>query len=249
MSQFRQPKIYVPEAEKTKKPLPKFVKIIILTLILFVALIYLIFFSPVFKVKKIDLMGKPSEAGQTYLESFVGTNIFRLHPSAMSDELKILDPEFGDINVAAGIPNVIRVKFETRQAVSIWQTGTNFYLVDNNEIAYQKIDAKPDNLILVVDNKAVAITPPVQIASSNFVEFLKKVQVKIIDSGLEIDHYEINETTFQVDAVTKQGIKIIFDTTRPASDQMDALKTVYDAHKNEIKQYLDVRVQGKVYYQ
>lgn len=248
-SSLRQPKIYVPEAEKIKKPFPRFVIIIILVIVFICAVIYLLFFSPLFKVKSVQINGNPSEEARTYLGSFIGTNIFNLHPAAITDELVVLDPEFGNINVSVGIPNILRAEFVQRQPAIIWQSGGNFYLVDGDEIAYQKVDQKLDNLILVVDNKGVGVTPPQQIASSNFIIFLQNVNAKISDAGLQIDHFEINETTFQVEAITKQGIKIIFDTTRSVTDQIDALKTVYDAHKNDIKQYVDVRVEGKVYYQ
>lgn len=246
---LRQPKIYVPETEHIKKPLPKYVKILIIFVIALIVLTYLVFFLPVFKIKNLDIMGSPSEQTQTYLESFVGSNVFRLHPSVISDELQIINPEYANIGVSIGIPNTLRVKFEERQPALVWNSGNNFYLVDDNQIAYKKVDTKPDNIILVIDQKAVGIKLPEQIASSNFVEFLKNVKTKVTDSGLEVDHFEINETTFQVEAVTKQGIKIIFDTTRSVSDQIDALSTVYKDHKDAIKQYIDVRVEGKVYYQ
>lgn len=253
---LRQPKIYVPAPEEIKKPLPKYVKILILVFVVLVALIYLVFFLPVFKIKNLDIMGNPSEKTLIYLQSFIGSNVFRLHPSAISDQLQIINPEYDNISVSIGIPNTLRVKFQERSPSLVWNSGANFYLVDDNQIAYKQVEAKPDNIILVIDQKAVGIKLPEQIASSNFVEFLKNVKAKVTDSGLEVDHFEINETTFQVEAVTKQdlpagrqGIKIIFDTTRSVSDQIDALSNVYKDHKDAIKQYIDVRVEGKVYFQ
>lgn len=245
----RQPKIYVPASEKVKKPVRKYVKIIIIIFIIAFFLAYLLFFSPIFKVKSLDIMGTPSEQSQVYLESFNGTNIFQLHPSAIKSELSILNPEFANIRVSVGIPSVIRVTFQERSPALVWQSGDNIYLVDDNVVAYKKILTKPDNIIFLVDLKAVGVVPPQQIASSNFAEFLKTVKAKMTDTGLEVDHFEINETTFQVDAVTKQGPRVIFDTTRSVTDQIDALAIVYKDHKDDIKQYVDVRVEGKVYFQ
>lgn len=246
---LRQPKIYTAPRDLEKKPLPKFIKILILFIIVVIALSYLFLFSPFFRIRNINLMGSPSSASIVYLDQFKGKNIFEINAHELENKLYQQNTEFLNVDVSLGIPNTLRVKFTERQPVLVWQTNNKNYLVDENAIVYKETEGSFEGLILVTDNKNIPVTLPSQIATSNFIDFLKNTKDKISKLGLTINKFEINETTFQVTAVTDKNIKIIFDTTRSITDQIDAAKITFDAKKDEIKEYMDVRVEGKVYYQ
>ena len=66
---------------------------------------------------------------------------------------------------------------------------------------------------------------------------------------MELDHFEVNETTFQLDAIMTSGLKLKFDTTRSVDSQLEALKKFLSDHPNEAEVYIDLRVEGKVFYQ
>lgn len=246
---LRQPKIYSAPKDRDSKPFPAYIKIIILILIVLSGLGYLILYSPVFKISTIDIIGFHTDESRTYLEKFKGTNIFYIDTKTISGDLNQQNPEFQNIRVSCGIPNILRVEFAERQPVVVWNSGGKLYLMDENAVAYKQVDAIPPDLISVIDNQSMDVNPPEQIASSNFINFIKDVKTKISSMDLEIKQYEINETIFQVDAILANNVKIIFDTTRSSTDQVDAVSTVYRDHKAEISKYMDVRVEGKVYYQ
>lgn len=246
---LRIPKIYSAPKDQIKKPVPKVVKYIIFIFLILAGLFYMLFFSSFFTIKNIATEGGPTDETLVYLEQFKGKNIFMIRAKEIADVLKEKNTQFKTVDVSCGIPNTLRVIFAERLPVVAWQTGGKNYLVDENAIAFKQTETLSQDLIVVVDNKNIAINPPVQIASSKFIDFLKNVNVKINQLGIKVIKYEINETTFQVDAVTDKNIKIIFDTTRSVSDQMDAVEKAYKEKKSEITQYMDVRVEGKVYYQ
>ena len=246
---LRIPKIYSAPKDQVKKPVSKFIKYLILILIVFVGLVYVLFFSSVFTVKNIVTKGSPSDDTLVYLQQFKGKNIFTIHAKEIASVVKEKNTQFKTVDVTLGIPSTLRIIFTERIPVAVWQTGGKSYLLDENAIAFKEIDTSSKDLIVIVDNKNIEVNPPVQIASTNFINFLKNVNSKIGQLDMKILKFEIGETTFQVDALTDKNIKIIFDTTASVSDQMDAAQKAYKEKKDEIKQYMDVRVESKVYYQ
>lgn len=246
---MRMPKVYMAPKDKEKKSVPRFLKFGILILIAILGLAYVLFFSAIFKIKNIAIDGSAGAETLAYLDQFKGQNIFRLQTKEIAKVVQSQNTEFKTIDVTLGIPGTLRVLFTQRMPVAVWQTGGMNYLVDENAVAFKQTDAVDPDLILISDTKNIAISPPVQIASANFMDFLKNVESKIGGLDMKITKFEINETTFQVDALTDKNVKIIFDTTRSASDQIDAAQKAYKEKKDEIKQYMDVRVEGKVYYQ
>jgi len=244
---LRQPKIYSPPKEQEKFVLPKFLKIIIWVVIILAVLFYLAFFSPVFKIRNLEIVGTPKDETKAYLETFKGSNIFLLKTGPIQQQLVNANPQFLNINIFKGIPNILRVVFEERSPKIIWKSGDNQYLVDDQGIAY-KVSDSAEILPQVTDTKTVVVNLPMQVATSNFIDFVTGAQDQVKISDLKIDHFEIADTIFQVSAVTNKNIKIIFDTTHSLSDQNDAFQKVYSEHKNDIKEYLDVRVEGVVYY-
>lgn len=246
---LRIPKIYSAPKDQIKKPVPKFIKYIILFLVILAGLVYVLFFSSIFTAKNIVTEGRPSDETLTYLEQFKGRNIFMIQAKEIAGVVKEKNTQFKTVDVSLGIPSTLRIIFTERLPVVVWQTNGKSYLLDENAIAFKEVDTPNKDLITIVDNKNIEVNLPVQIASSNFIDFLKNVNSKIGQLDMKILKFEIGETTFQVDAITDKNIKIIFDTTRSVSDQMDAAQKAYKEKKDEIKQYMDVRVEGKVYYQ
>lgn len=246
---LRIPKVYSAPKDQIKKPVPKFVKYFIFILAIIVGLAYVLFFSSVFTIKNIATEGSPSDETLTYLDQFKGRNIFMIRAKEIASVVEEKNTQFKTVDVSLGIPSTLRVIFTERLPVAVWQTNGKNYLLDENAIVFTQTDAVDKDLMIVVDNKNIEVKPPVQISSSNFIDFLKNVNSKIGQLGMKISKFEIGETTFQVDAMTDKNIKIIFDTTRSVSDQMDAAEKTYKEKKDEIKQYMDVRVEGKVYYQ
>lgn len=247
---LRYPKIYNPPKEKKTKKFSKIIILFCLLIIIIVAIIYCLFLSSIFTISSIEIKGNLPEEGQNYINQFKGANLFAVKSNDIATKLSLNYPQFLSIDVYKGIPNVLRVEITERQAELIWQTNNQDYLVDSDGLAYKDISADATgNLPIVIDNKNLAIEIPAQVASTNFVNFITELKIKCHDAGQDIKDFEINDTIFQTDAVTNSGIKIIFDTTRSINDQIDAFNQVYSAHKDEIKQYVDTRVESKVYYQ
>lgn len=244
-----QPKIYSAPQDKQDYKLPKTVIVIIVGLILIIVIVFLLFLSPFFKIKNINIIGNPPEDSQFYINQFKNENVFLVKSNDIEKTLETKYSEFSSINVYKGIPNILKIEFIERDAYIVWRSNNQNYLVDANGLAYKKIDSLNSDIPLVIDNKNLPITPPSQVVTANIINFVLNAKAKIKDSGFKVKQFEINDTIFQVSAIINKKLKIIFDITRSLSDQMDAFNQAYSQNKNDIRQYVDVRVEGKVYYQ
>lgn len=242
------PKFFNSPQEKKEFYPSKIWKILLLFIVIFLVLIILFFFSPLFKIKNIEISSTNGEIN-SFFSNFKGKNLFLVDTSKTKSDIKNKYPEILDVQISKGIPNVLRVKVTERQLKMIWVSGGKKYYVDENGLVFIEGDTQISNLPSVIDNKNLPVEILKPVVISSFVNFITEIPGKLTGSDLIVDHYEVNETTFQVDAVTKNNLKIIFDTTRPLDAQIAAAQKVYTEHKTEITKYLDVRVEGKVYYQ
>lgn len=244
---LRVPKVFQPPRDEEKLILPRIFKILSIIVILFLGLIYLFFFSPVFQIKNIEIVGSPNDGVRNQLDALKDTNIFSFHAQPLEQEIIAKNQNYLAVKVYRGLPDTIRVKFQDREARIIWTSQGQRYLVDKEAILFQKTEGISD-LPIVVDKRNLDVEIPTQIATANFIDFVKSANTEIGQSNLVIQEFEVNETTFQLEVVTDKGFKIIFNTLRPLSEQIDAFRTVYEKSQGQIKEYIDLRVEGWVYY-
>lgn len=247
---LRNPKIYNPPKEKSDFVFPKYLKGLIVVAVLLGLIIASALYLPIFKIEHLEIVGAPNESAIEYLERNKGENIFLTNAKKLEKDLIIINPAFINIEVSKGLPGTLRISFEERSSKMIWRSSGKSYLLDSEGYAYREIPSDGSVLLpKVVDNKNLAVSVPSQIVTENFVTFVTNLNSGLGNIKLAVKQYEVDETTFQIAALLDSNIKIIFDTTRNLTDQIDAVNLVYFPHKAEIKQYLDVRVEGKAYFQ
>lgn len=247
---LRNPKIYSPPKETKKRVIPKSIIILFLVIIIICALFITIFFSPLFKIKEIKIDGEIDQNTISYINQNINNNIFLFDTNKIKNEILKNNLQITDVNVYRGIPGTIKITLFERLPKLIWQTSGTKYLIDEKGIIYYKIN--PDeiyDLTIITDNKNLSVALNSEVATINFIDFVFEINSKLKENAYDISEYQINETIFQIDAITKDNKKIIFDTTRSSSDQIDALILTAKEHKEEIKSYIDLRVEGKVYYE
>lgn len=250
---FRQTKVFTPQdighfsqSNPGKNKSSKFVKILLVFIIILSGLVYLFFYSPIFKIKNIIVEGVSLEGNA--FENLKGKNILFINTADVKSELSQKYPELNIIKIVKGLPDTLKIKLEEHQAKILWQTQGKNYLVDSNGVIFKEIEGESD-LPQVKDNKDLAVVLNQPVVTTNFINFIAELNANFNqETGLIIDRYAVNETIFQIDAVTVLGWKVIFDTTRKAQDQLSDLSRFLKDHQSEVKEYVDVRVEGRVYY-
>lgn len=242
------PKVFNPPRETKKWQMPRFLKIILFSMVILTGLSYLFFYSSFFKIKNIIIDGPIELAEHSNLENIKGQNILLFKSSNLKKEILEKFPEIADVKIIKGIPDTLKIREESFQSKISWRTQNRLYQVSTQGKILREIEGQSD-LPIVQDNKDLPVSLDQQVASQNFIEFITNLNAKFpAKIGFNPLFYEINDTIFQADAVTVYGWKIKFDTTRSVDDQLDALTKFLAEHKDEVKEYADVRVEGKVYY-
>ena len=65
--------------------------------------------------------------------------------------------------------------------------------------------------------------------------------------GGRLRYGEIDETTIHVRFVTEWGWAVILDSTRPLAGQLQNLELVIKDHREQIHEYVDLRLKGWAY--
>lgn len=248
---FRQPKVFNPKdiANKPRtssKPLVfKLLKWVFLLLII-LAIIYLLFYSTIFTIKNIIVDQDLPTSINEHLENIKGKNIILIKSAEIKEDLLKKFPELIDINIIRGLPDTIKVSYNERKPEIIWQSAGRYFIVDEDGFAFREIQGATD-LPLVKDNNDLAINMGQQVASANFINFITELKPKLKEQ-VEINRFEVNETTFQLDAIMVSGLRLKFDTTRSVDSQLSDLKKFLADRTNEAEEYIDLRVEGKIFY-
>ncbi len=242
------PKTFSPPKENEKRGLPKIAKVLIFLFIFIGALIYFFFYSSIFKIKNIIIEKDLPAESSSLLEKFKNQNILLVSSEAMEKEITRQYPELTNVKIQRGLPDTLRIAAIFYQSKIVWQTLDQSFLVNSNGIAFKEVEGLTD-LPIIIDKKNLKVDLGSQVVSPNFIEFVNVVISKFSEKvGFKIVNFAVSETIFQVEALTDQGWFIKFDTTRSVDDQLDALSKLLAEHKDEIHQYVDVRVEGRVYW-
>jgi cell division septal protein FtsQ len=217
----------------------------VLLIIFIPAFLYFFFASPVFAVKDLIVDGVVTSEMQATFETLKGKNIFLVRVSRLTIALPKDNPEIKKIEIFRGLPDAIKIKVEKRTGEIKWESGGKIYLIDDSGVIFKEADELAP---LVLDKKAVPVTLGTEIVPEEFVTFVTTISEKGKElSGVSFVDFIVNETTFVLEGKTDQGFSVFFDTTRDPSRQLSALKVLLDAHRGEIKEYADLRVEGKAY--
>lgn len=212
---------------------------------------YVLFFSSWFKVKEVMVEGNSLLSKGMVVESIpTGQNIFLFDIGKTRSDLIKKFPEIKSVEIYRGIPNAIKVVILERDGKITWQSGENIYLVsDQGEVVRKIAGEEGAGLVKVIDKTNLPVVPGTQLVSPNFIAFVTNISSSFYDMvNIKPLDFEVGETTFDVNLKTDAGIYVKFNTLRSSKKQLENLKTVLVSKRQDIKEYVDIRVDGWAYY-
>ncbi|TSC93034.1 MAG: Uncharacterized protein CEN89_274 [Candidatus Berkelbacteria bacterium Licking1014_7] len=245
---YRKPKIDV----KTQKIVDPKIRIdLILKIAAVVAVGVLaywwLFLSSFFKITEIEIDKEASPDIVLEVRSLKGKNIFLFGGKKTEETLKQKQPGIQRIKIIRGLPESLRVELVERDSALTWQVNNKYYLVDRLGVVFKPVDKVKHFLIVDTDNVAIKLGDT--ILDQDFIIFTEAANQEIpLKTEFKITNFEIRETTYQLVVNTEQGKKIFLTTLRQINPQITALKKIYSEHKDEIREYIDLRVEGIAYY-
>lgn len=252
---YRNPKIYsfTPKREKQINISGTLIKVFIF-LVLIGIIVWLLFFSPFLKIKNIEIDGTLNPEVKAEIDKFFGKNIFLFRPAKVQEELAQKQTSVKNIEIYRGLPDTLKVKVYVREPIMGWKSGDKNYFIDTNGVIFELRDSEisvlgDKKIPIVEDTKNITVMPGSVEVSTDFVKFVTDFFEKMKnDFNVQIKNIKISETTLQIEAETDQGFRIILATDGNLDNQLKALKKIIDEKRSDIHEYVDLRIEGRVYY-
>jgi len=254
--ELRQPKLYKAPKQKREINLPelnlKTLRYVIWSAV-FVIVVYIIGFSPFFQVQDIMVEGNELITNEQIIEAVpTGLNIFFVNRKNLSNQLKNELPELKEVLIIKGIPNALKISVLEFNKALIWKTQEKYYLVSNQGQVYKEVTAEIANfpeIPVVEDLNNLEVQKNQKILSPSFIAFVTNIYGAVEETiNVKPGHFTIYETTVDVILQTDAGFSIKFDSLRASAKQLEDLKTVVVEKRDEIHEYVDLRVDGWAYY-
>jgi len=250
---YKKPSIFRASKIRQKKEInfPKIPIKIILFLIGVVVIFYYLFFSGAFKIKDVIVEGNKMVSSDR-IESEIpkGSSILLFKLSRTKKEILKNNPEIKTLEIYRGLPNAIKVVILEHECKLIWQSGDTSYLISNQGNVAKKIEAGGTyDYPRVVDKKNIPVEVGSNLVSPSFVAFITNIYSQFFDAtNIKPKDFEINQTTFDVNLNTEAGFYVKFNSLRSSAKQLDNLKQVLVAKRDQIHEYIDLRIDGWAYY-
>lgn len=224
-----------------------------------VVLAWVLFGSHWLDVRGVEIGGN-TEISQTEaqhrLEDYLNQrplerNILFTRTSELARALKSDYPTINKLNINRTIFLKLHINAIERKAVLVWQTGGSRWVVAEDGIILRPAKEGEAFAGTILDTANLPVKAGDQVANRQFISFVHDVYAKAKDHGFTIQRSAIESTTRELKVTLDSGIYIRFDTTREAGEQLAAAQDALEAARKNNKpprEYLDVRIPGRVYY-
>lgn len=238
-------------------------------LLLFFLFLYFFTISPFFLVKNVKLVsdGPPPEQIRDVLMSLGQKRIYLIpknHVLVLSKRslLRALQDDLPQIRKITSfkkvLPNSIEIGLEERQPLYVWQSGSNYYLLDQDGVVYQKIlnyDPTAFSEVLITDQTGedVKVGQVLDIQHTlDFIAGLRDQWPKQIPQTSFVSFSVPGTVSPDLFAKTSIGFQVFFDLNRSVKTQLSNFSLILNREINPETytglSYLDLRLPSFAYY-
>mgnify|MGYP001216182286 CR=1 FL=1 len=218
----------------------------IFVIVVVLAAAYYVLFSPIFKIKDVEVEGIRSvDIIDKIKISLTGKHILFINIGNFLSDLTREFPVLEEVRVVRGLPNSIKVIGSERESALIW-CSSECYKMDPSGYIYEKID-KPVDKIYIQQKDATEISLGQKVATTKFVMFYVSCVDGLAKQGISVKSAEVSDMIYQLGFVTSDGWRAIFDTSESLDNQLYALKQVLEKNRSDVKEYVNLGVKGQAY--
>jgi hypothetical protein len=241
--------------EKEKEPRSGGWLAILIIVILTGGLVYLLFFSHLFDVKAVEVIGyqnaaKVKEAAADQGSEWLLANNLILFNKAQLKETLSGDPLAADIYIKKIFPNKLVIEIQESKPSLVWVTKGERYLVDERGavIGQTKND---DKLPVVYDSADISVARGDKIASPIFIKFITAVWDGFDPAtSTHINKIIIFDLITDVHVVSSAGWTVYMDASKDPKIQLANLTKVLRESQKTVKklEYIDLRLDTRAFY-
>jgi hypothetical protein len=260
MAVRRTPKVFNSNYRPPRPPIDwrPYLKLWPLVLLLIFAIgVDVLFHLPIFNIQTVNFVGSPDNFTTSTLDNLKGQSIFSKSINNTASRLRQSDLLISGLSCSRGIPNVLKCTVSLRQIVVTWESGSNFYAVDQSGFVFQKLSSAPSGMLIIEDRSGSSVKLGEEAISSDLIGKYQDIASSLTAAGFTVSNLYISDTLYQVGAVTTgnktlswqpaQPINLLFVTTSPIAGQISTIVTVVQTKASQVTQSIDVRVPGYVY--
>jgi cell division protein FtsQ len=253
----RQPSIYSRTEENIAKKDYKKGFLVSLLIILVAGLIYFLFFSPFFKVDRVEVnnlrYGEREQIDKViseFREGFFSRNMLTFRTKSLKTKL---ESQYGikTAEVRKVYPHQIEVRLEERLPAMVWQVIDRKYLVDESGAIWGDYDEKFADIPVIQDLKNLPVETGKKVVPEEFTEFITSLAKEFDDyTEAKMVKLEVGDTTEDLKVTSSSTWYAYFDTTRTAKNQLINLSRILNEveMKNKKLEYIDLRVNNRIFY-
>ncbi len=242
------------------------IALIVAVVALLITIFLVLFWSRLFRIDQPIITGAArvsTEAILTAVSPILNTSRFWILPgnallgvSNKQVEQAALQtsPAIASVEVRKELPNVLKIIIHEREPLAIWSAAGQFFFIDERGIAYDEIlrsESRDVSLPVIVDEGARATVEQDRVVTEETLQFVRAVFADVTRTvGIGINFFVApSRLAPDLTLVTSEGWKIIFDSTKPADQQVIVLKEVLDNQVKDKKnlEYIDLRIPGRVF--
>lgn len=242
---------------------------LIFLIIIILGLGYLLFYSPLFKITKVEISGtkniSPEYLKEKYVDWQMQQSKFKIFKQ---DNILLFSKKWLTNNIAAKYAldelkidkklfHTLKINVKEKLPYLIWISNGRYYYIEANGLASAQVKENQliPSLIKVYDeeNKQVIINEEV-IPKDKKGTSKAKFIVDLNDIIKNNNRFKIAKyllpNRYQLNVLTEEGWQIYFTFSRDANEQVDSLNDVIDKKIKNTKnlQYIDLKVKDYVYY-
>ena len=230
----------------------------LLFLIILGTAFYFVVFSPVFKIKEIQISGdmkiSVEEIRNIILEqidkNYLKKNIFLVSLKEINGAILEQFPQVARITLDRSFPNVLAVVVEERKPIAVFLQGEDYYFIDNEGIVFEKISEMPSQMLKIKNSTWISdLGLGKETLNKEKLGQILKIEAKLND--LEISPREVSIISDKrLNVETSEGWKIYFNSKEDLDWQLTELdlliKKRIPPDKRKNLEYIDLRFE-KIY--
>lgn len=240
--------------EENKEPVSYNKFYIFLVLALFGGLIYVIVFSGLFTIKKIEVEGYDHPetieevANEEVGKNIITQNILFFSTRNLKDTL-LGDPNVKNIKLRKIFPSTVKIEVEAAEPKLIWSSAGERFLVDSGGVVMGPV--QDQKLITIFDASNIKVKAGERVASPTFIKFIYDISDGFTAAtGTKIAKITLFDLLTDVHILSSAGWTVYLDASKVADSQLKNLSRVLkEAKKDHTSlQYIDMRLDDRIYY-
>lgn len=248
---------------KRRQNRKKYRRVVILIASLVLILVYIFLFSPLFKIRAIEVSGNKEVETEEIKNNFSYKNIFLFTEKKIKDDLISKFPKISDLEVRKNlIKRVVNLIIKERERMGIvcqvdrieeGEKIKDCFYVDKQGFIFEDAPQTSGSLILLIkdySNRDFRLGQ--KVFEERIMNFISKIKENLfLETGVRVLDFNIlSFPTKELKVITSQGWYILFDLERGAENQILALKAALEEKipDREGLEYVDLRIENRIYY-